>query len=51
MGDIRINLDNTTNNSGVDQLWYYYAGADDAVLTTDQRPQVYVDGALEPYSI
>ena len=51
MGGVRINLDNTDNQSGVDQLWYYYAGASDAQLDVDQRPKVYVDGVLDPYTI
>ena len=51
MGDVVINLDDTDNQSGIEQIWYYYAGTGDAQLTVDQRPKVYINGNLQPYSI
>ena len=51
MNGARINLDNTDNQSGIDQLWYYYAGTGDAQLTNDQKPQLYVDGIKQIYQI
>lgn len=44
MGDLRINVNNTTNNSGVSQLVYYFANPTDAQLDYVNKPSVYIDG-------
>ena len=49
MGDVVINLDDTINNSGESQLWYYYAGSGDAQLDIEDRPKVYINGELQKY--
>lgn len=49
MGGLRIDIDNTINNSGVEQLWYYYAGGDDAQLEVEDKPKIYVNGVEQSY--
>ena len=49
MGGITINIDDTVNNSGEEQLWYYYQGANDSQLAIEDRPKVYVNGELQHY--
>lgn len=51
MSGVRVDLNNTINNSGEPQLWYYYAGAGDAQLTNAEKPKVYINGNLQPYTI
>lgn len=50
MGGIVINLDDTVNNSGEEQLWYYYAGMNDTQLPVEKRPKVYINGVLQKYA-
>lgn len=49
MGGITININDTINKSGEEQIWYYYAGAKDTQLTVEQRPKVYINGELQHY--
>ena len=49
MKNVVINIDDTINNSGEEQLWYYYAGMKDAQLAIEDRPKVYINGVLQHY--
>lgn len=49
MGDVVININDTINESGEDQLWYYYAGIKDTQLSIEDRPKVYINGELQHY--
>lgn len=44
--NITINLNNTINNSGVDQLIYLYCGSGDTQITANTQPIVYINKKL-----
>lgn len=44
--DLTILLDDTVNESGVDQVFYLYCGGGDTQITGDTEPKLYVDGVL-----
>lgn len=44
MKDVVVNINGTVNNTENPQIYYYYAGANDAALGYDNKPKIYIDG-------
>jgi len=47
MANLTVNINNTTNNSGIDQLWYKYTPSTNMQFDETNVPTVIVDGVVE----
>lgn len=50
MGDLRVNVDNTVNNTDQSQLYVYYENNETSHLDDANKPQLYINGVEEDWA-